>query len=129
MRIIPYTPELLSDVAQMLESQGKNTDSVNDLPQHGLVAYEGETPVACGFIRYVDGHLGLIGEYATNALVSSKTRHEALDRVTEKLISWGKLYNLKGLVMFTSEPTIVKRAHSHGFLLNENMIVSSLKLA
>lgn len=117
MYIIPYEHKVHeSEVEKMLISRFMPTHLINDLPQHGLIAIEGDTPIAVGFIRMIEGPYAMLDSYITNSEVDSKIRDRALNIITNKLLKWAKTANINKVLAFSCDENTIKRAESHGFI-------------
>lgn len=115
MKVRPY--DKLRDTLhaiKCLNSRDMDLELVLDLPKHGLIALEGNEPIAMGFIRRVEGPYAILDSYITNADVTPELRDRALDTITRKLISLAELNDIKKLMAFSSHSTIIERSVRHG---------------
>lgn len=91
------------------------TCSIDDMPEFGLIAIKGDTPIAAGFIRRVEGPYAILDSFITNPDTPSEFRDRALDLITEKLITIADYNNVTKLISFTTEKNIFIRSIKHGF--------------
>lgn len=116
--VFDFEQKHMSLLHEMLESQdymGISDITYETLPQLGFIAIQSSIPVAAGFLRIVEGGYAQIDTLTTNAKFKSKSRHEALSKVVEELIEAAKILELKGILAFTKDEGILKRAESLGF--------------
>jgi hypothetical protein len=94
------------------------------LPKIGYIAMLGEHPVATGFLRRVECDVvAQIDGLSSNKHFGSVIRHEAIKEIVDMLISEAKSLKLQGVVAFTTDLTVIKRAEAIGFLkLNHNLL-------
>lgn len=115
MIVRPYTLNDLPKIAEMLRYRNLDIALTNDLPRFGLIAVEGNNPIAFGAIREVEGDRGMLDSYITHPEATHANRDYALDRITAKLIKIARLQGLKQLIAFSIRSVVVSRAERHGF--------------
>lgn len=71
--------------------------------------------IAAGFLYLTDGGIGLLDCYITNPETDSKTRSNALDALTEALLSCAHLNRCRLIKCTTKIEAIKKRAERFGF--------------
>jgi hypothetical protein len=86
-----------------------------NMPQFGLVCEFNGEAVAAGFLRAVEGNYAMFDSYVTNPEQEDLIRHNALDRITQKLIKIAKHNKVDKLLMFSADYNTLMRAVSHGF--------------
>lgn len=107
-------------IGNLLALRGLDVSMVEDLPNNGILVFQDDILIAAGFIRLIEGSSAMLDSYITNPNMSPELRNEALDKVTECLISQSKDLGISKLLSFTIEQTIVNRAIRHGFIKNLN---------
>lgn len=114
----------------MLESQGYpdiTSVSMKTLPKIGCVALLNNRPVAAGFLRKIEGKMGMIDGLTSNAFLGSIIRHQGLSLVVDYLILEAKELGIEEIIATTSDESVVKRAESIGFQVIPHTIIG-LKL-
>jgi len=99
---------------------------LEDLPEHGYMAYLEDFPIACGFLRRCEGNFGIIDGFCSDPKMPGSLRHEALDLITSKLIRDAKELKLKGLLAITVDKSIIKRSIRHNFKKSDQVVMSLL---
>ena len=95
------------------------------LPKIGYISYtETGTPVAAGFLRKVEGGYGQIDTLVTNPNIPSEIRHKALTRVVDALIAAAKVEGLEGIISYTRDESVLKRAQTIGFRPCPHTVIS-----
>lgn len=97
------------------------------LPKIGYMALRNGYPVAAGFLRRVEGGYGQLDTLTSNALFGSQIRHEGLEKVVNSLLEEAKVLKLHGIISFTTDIGVLKRAESLGFHVVETTTIA-LKL-
>lgn len=102
-----------SDIHSMKRwvTKAKNRTAIGDLPKL-MFAVPG---VAVMALRRCEGGIGIIDSMATNSLVSSKTRHKALQALYRHMFKLMRTMDLQGLIGFTTDAGALERAKSYGF--------------
>lgn len=114
--MVPYNPETHTfKMLQMLFSREMSPTVITDLPQHGLIAMEGDAPIAAGFIRRIEGPYVMLDSYITNSVSSPQARDRALNLITTKLLRWAASNGVSKVLSFSSDPNTITRATEHGF--------------
>lgn len=94
------------------------------LPKIGYIALLGGHPIAAGFLRRVEGGYGQIDCLTSNAHFGSLVRHQGIQKVVNSLINEAKDLKLKGIIAFSKDAGIVKRAEDIGFHVVEQTIIA-----
>lgn len=116
MEIFPYEKKAhLGFLRMWLLERGLDISLASDLPDIGFIAQDGAFPIAAGFLRIVEGNAGIVDGFISNKLKEGSSRHEALDLLTEKLISCAKEQGLSQLIAYTIDTHTIERAKKHGF--------------
>lgn len=117
-----YQPSYYDNLISCLE---QHNDYIKpELPEIGYVYTKGSEFVAFGFLRMVEGSYCQIDGLTTNPNFDSEIRHLALDSIVTQLIDKAKQLKLKGIISFTGDYSIVKRAETHGFQLQPYSFIS-----
>lgn len=80
--------------------------------------------VAFGFLRLVEGKIGQIDGLVTNAEYTSDERNQGISEVINALLIKANQLNLKGIVSFTTNESVIKRAEELGFKSQTATIIS-----
>lgn len=95
-----------------------------DFPSIGFISYTLNChPVAAGFLRTVEGNLGIIDSYITNPNIDSKTRHLALNTITDYIFRYCRSSHIEGLAVFTSSEGIIERCLNNGFSVSKDVML------
>ena len=123
----PFRFKLLPMVMELHESQkymGIEQITMKNLPKIGYVAVMGGHPIACGFLRRVEGGFAQIDTLASNAHFGSKIRNDGITTVVAALIQEAKDLKLRGIISITRDEGILKRAQSMGFHVVEHKVIA-----
>lgn len=127
IKLFPFKFKHLSLLHDMLSSQkylNISDISMKTLPKIGYIAMLGNTPVAAGFLRRVEGGYAQMDGLCSNAYLGSIVRHEGVSKVVLSLIEDSNRLGLHGIIAFTKDQGVLKRAESLGFkTLSETLIV------
>lgn len=93
------------------------------LPRIGYIAYDGAI-VGMGFLRMVEGGYGQIDTLVSNKNLSSITRHEGINLIVQAILEKAKQLNLLGIVSYTQDESVVKRALSMGFVDTKQTVIA-----
>jgi len=99
-------------------------DSLRCLPETGFAVFDQQFMVAAGFLRRVEGGLGLIDSYVSDPGFDGKMRHEALNLITTALIEEAKKLELRGIVAFSRDQNTICRSLDHGFQAQGHVVVT-----
>jgi len=95
------------------------------LPKLGYIAYNDEMePIAAAFLRQVEGGYGQLDTMVSNSQLSGMIRHNALSMIVDSLISDARALNLQGLICYTRDESVIRRAQSIGFHLCSHAVIS-----
>lgn len=110
----------------MLMSQEHSTHEITpeSIPQIGYIAFEGSIPVACGFLRKVEGGYAQIDGLTSNPDMPSEVRHKALSFIVDTLIQEAKHLKMIGIISFTKDYSIIKRAKDCGFQVLQHQVIA-----
>lgn len=122
-----YEPHMFESLQCLLRSQdyiGFDIITPDALPACGFMAVDDTTPVAVGFLRLVEGGYAQIDTLVSNKELSSQTRHDGISAVVDHLIKYAIVLKLKGILAFTADDGILKRANVLGFKVVAETIIS-----
>lgn len=128
--IVPFRYRYLPALLDLLNSNdyiGISTVTMKTLPKIGYIALRNGYPIAAGFLRRVEGGYAQIDTLTSNKTLGSLIRHQGIDLVVKTLISDAKDLKLLGIVAFSMDASVIKRAEDIGFrILEHKTIVLSL---
>ena len=93
------------------------------LPEIGYMAFEGAIPVCAGYLRRVEGGYAQIDGLVSNADVDSDIRHEHMTKLVDKLIEDAVNLGIIGLVCYTDNQDVLKRAKGLGFIVTSKIVI------
>ncbi len=97
------------------------------LPRFGFIVHQGDVPVAMGFIRLLEGKMGVLDSYIANRESRSAIRKRALSLISYEIVEFSKgTLKLKGLIAFSDHPNIIQLATDHKFTTHPNNVFQSL---
>lgn len=117
-------PQLVLD---WLEARGIELHEI-PLPKIGFIVGTTETgPIALGFLRRSEGHLGILEWFITNPSIESALRNDALDLLIVRLISSAKRRKLYKIMGHVQDENALMRAKRHGFSeVSQNIVALSV---
>ena len=124
MKIIPFETKYLSVIQSWLKAREMNDKLTDNLPTHGWVSFEHETPVAMGFLRCIEGDMAMIDSLITNPEINPKSRNMHLTKLNQKLIKVAKHHKLKALIAATIDYHTLIRALELGFVQQSHTLIS-----
>lgn len=129
--IVPFKHKYLQLIIDLHNSQnymGIEQISMKNLPKIGYIALLGTQPVACGFLRRVEGGFAQIDTLASNAHYGSQIRHEGVKQVVDSLVNESKRLKLRGIISLTKDISTIGRAKALGFhVVDQTVIALPLK--
>jgi hypothetical protein len=121
----------LSLLKELLTSQKSHLHDIvtmKTLPKIGYIALLGDHPIAAGFLRKVEPCYAQIDTLASNANFGSKIRHQGITLVVNSLMEDAKRLKLEGIIAFTGDSGVLKRAGDQGFhVIPQTIIVKRLE--
>lgn len=87
-----------------------------DIPEIGYVANFKNRPIACGFLRALEGEDAMFDGLASNPIATSEFRHIALDMVMNAIIDKAKSKGIGKILGFTVDVGTLERAIRHNFV-------------
>lgn len=120
-----YTEEYKGEIESWLKARGLSYDST--VPAIGFMVCERGEPIACAFIRQMEGSACMLDGLATNPDAPWDMRDTAIDMVVEKILIEAKFLGYKGIMAFSSDASTLTRSARHGFTVKDHvLIVASL---
>lgn len=110
-----------SDLVDLLKSRDMNPNNADSVPKYGVIVHNSDLTqtIAAGFMRMVEGQMGILDSYITNPDANSEDRNNALDLITFTLINSAKASKLNKLITITQNDGIYDRAKEHGFVIEQ----------
>jgi hypothetical protein len=130
MYIMAYTTNHASIVSDLLKSQDyKGVCDISCLPKIGFIAMDDtafgfKIPIACGFLRIVEGDFAQLDTLVSEKQASSQMRHEGISMVVNALIEEAKRLKMKGIIAFTTDLSVIARARTLGFNTMPETVIS-----
>lgn len=128
--IVPFRYKYLKSLHDLLESNdyiGISDVNMKTLPKIGYIALMNGYPIAAGFLRRVEGGYAQMDTLTSNKHFGSIVRHEGITKVVDALVEETKVLQLRGIIAFTKDCSIIKRAEDIGFHTLEHSLIA-LKL-
>ncbi len=94
------------------------------LPKIGYITLMNKQPIAAGFLRRVEGGFGQMDTLVSNPYFGSQIRHIGINKVVDLLIDEAKTLKLHGVIGFTPDAGILKRAIDRGFHTVEQVFIA-----
>jgi len=116
--VTPFKFKHFEDLIALLQSNNyPDVESITmrTLPKLGYIAYLGKQPVAAGFLRRLEPCFAQIDTLCSYKFFGSKVRHEGIKLVVDALIEDAKRLKLEGILAFSQDTGVLKRAESLGF--------------
>lgn len=111
-------------IGRFLHERSIDQDFLSLLPEHGYIAYLDDHPIACGFLRKCEGGIGIVDSFCSNPKMPGQLRHQALDLIINKLVRDCKELNIKGLIAFSSDSSIIQRSLRHNFMKLDQQVMT-----
>ena len=105
-----------SRIADILEEE--------TVPAYGWIAYNGSIPVAAGFLRLIEGGYAQIDTLVSNPTTPSVVRHKAISQIVNNCVEDARWMRLKGIVSYTRDESVLKRAIAIGFQAMPDIVIS-----
>jgi hypothetical protein len=128
--IVPFRYKYLKALHDLLSSNdylGISDVNMKTLPKIGYIALMNGHPIAAGFLRRVEGGYAQLDTLTSNKFFGSQVRHAGIAKVVDALLDEAKVLRLKGVIAFTGDVSILKRAEDLGFHTLEHKLIA-LKL-
>jgi hypothetical protein len=123
MIIRQYTEEHYPILKEWWEKQDWQAMPEHMLPTTGLIAYDGDTPIAASFLYDTDSSYGLIEWFVGNPDVDHEVRAEGIDKVLNGLMVFAKLKGKKQIITYTNHKRLIEKFKSNDFIeTDQNMV-------
>lgn len=126
--VVPFKYKHLPLLKEMLEDQEyPNVDDITmkTIPKIGYIALLNKQPIAAGFLRRVECNImAQLDGLTSNPFFGSQIRHKGITEVVNRLVTDAKDLKLKGIIAFTSDCSVIKRAEDIGFLKISHQVIS-----
>lgn len=121
MKLSKYDSNLHFDIiCEWLKGHDQKPPKRSEMPANGYIVYTNIghvlTPIACGFLRLVEGNYAQIDGLCVDPTIRGNIRNEALNEVASKLISLAKELNITKLFSFSTNKKTVTRSMDFGFV-------------
>lgn len=131
--IVPFKHKYLQMVIELHALRNcpyTNVINCKNLPRTGYIAILNNQPIAAGFLRRVEGRIGMIDALVSNPYFGSKIRHEGIEKVVNSLLKDAKSLKLEGIISYTHDEGVLSRAKELGFkeIEGEKLIVLPLSM-
>lgn len=125
MECVPYSVRYQAQVVSWLSKRGLEERLAYDLPATGFMVFKDGHGVATGFIRRIEGDMGMVDGYLTNPDAHWEDRDKALDLLTKAIIDKAIELKMKSILAFTKDFNTLTRSLRHGYshLSEQKMIV------
>lgn len=97
------------------EYLGISDVNMKTLPKIGYIALLNKQPIAAGFLRRLEGGYAQLDTLVSNPYYGSQIRHQGIHLVVDRLLEDAKDMKLSGILAFTEDQGILKRAEALGF--------------
>lgn len=115
MQVQAYNESHERALILLLSKRGMPLFHVEQLPYIGFMVSKDGLPIAFGFLRSIEGGLGMFDSFITNPDCSPSLRHSALDAIYASLFAAAKSSAVTTLLAYTSDESTIQRARRHGF--------------
>lgn len=96
----------------------------DEIPEFGVVAYDGETPVAMGFLRRAEGSYGIFDGLVSNPDSPGAIRHQALDEVIAAVNEEADRLGIQTLIAWTRDENTRVRSAKHGYARQDLALIA-----
>lgn len=101
----------------------RQSPAPQEVPAIGYVAYCRGEPIACAFIRAVEGGYAQLDGLASNPSAPGEMRHSAIDLVVEKVMKEAKALGYKGMLAYSVDAATLMRSIRHGFKVMPHVLI------
>ncbi len=125
MILVEFDDELHAPLVRgWLKARNLSEDLIENPPVIGLVCFHNEVPIACGFLRQVEGNLGLFDGLCTNPKMTSEVRHHALDFLVSEIINIARSMEMRCIMAWSVDNGTLSRSERHGFQRLKHQMIS-----
>jgi hypothetical protein len=96
----------------------------DEIPPFGVVAYDGETPIAMGFLRRAEGSYGIFDGLVSNPDAPGALRHQALDEVIAAVNDEADRLGIQTLIAWTRDENTRVRSAKHGYAQQDLALIA-----
>lgn len=125
--VVPFKFCHLPMLYEMLNSQQYldiSHISMKTLPKIGYIALLNKQPIAAGFLRRVEGGYAQMDGLTSHAHFGGMIRHDCISKVVNRLLEDAKDLKLQGIIAFTKDRGVLKRAKELGFKTTEQTLIA-----
>jgi len=114
-------------VGAWLKARNEYIPPEHEYPEIGYMIFERGEPVACAFIRKVEGNFAQFDTLVTNPDFPGDIRHSALDVLVAHVMREAKSLGFKTISAYSLDLNTVLRSSKHGFkVMPHALIVADL---
>lgn len=124
MIVEPFKLRFMPEINRWLKARDHTPIIQSELPDIGYIAFSSNIPVAVGFLRKVEGSLGMIDSMSSNPVIEKIKRDEGLDLVTKTLVFHAKRLKMNTIFAHTKLDCIVERSKKHGFFIIPRTLIA-----
>jgi hypothetical protein len=128
MHVIAYNTSHFTHMSSWLSARNIPLWEETSVPKVGFISLKDEVPVAMGFLRLIEGRLGMIDGLLSNPAASGADRSNAIDLIVTQLIDVAKQMHLQGIISFSVDPNTLTRSHKFGFEEKKDQTIIILNL-
>jgi N-acetylglutamate synthase-like GNAT family acetyltransferase len=103
--------------------EARNLKPVDDVPELGFIAFERGEPIACAFIRRVEGGYAQLDGLTTNPDFPGDQRSTAIDSIVEHLMNKAKQLGIKSIYAHSVDLHTLLRSSKHGFEVTPQVLI------
>jgi N-acetylglutamate synthase-like GNAT family acetyltransferase len=116
MDIVRYEPSIHApELEELFHQHAMSPQSFDELPRAGWIAYLGHDVLGAIFLREVEGGFGLVDGLITNPQFLGAVRHEAINRLVQRLIVEAKELRYKAVFAWIEDTGTIERSLTYGF--------------
>lgn len=124
MKVVRYDQQAhLVHICKWLYLRDAYIPSKDEMPEIGYIAYAHNQPIACAFLRKIEGGHGLLDGIASNPDASPEHRNQAIDIVMESVVNTAKELKIKSLLGYTRDDSTFVRSLRHGFVQSPHAVM------
>lgn len=110
-------------------ARGLADASAEEMPALGYMAYLEEKagddlPIACAFLRKVEGGWGLLEGLCTNPEATPSIRNFTIDLLVKTIIHRAQKYRMTQLLSWSVDSGTLERSKAHGFIPVEFSLIA-----
>lgn len=117
------TADDMVDIRAWLKERSIDPKILRDMPASGFVACDNGEKICAGFFRLSEGALGILEGLITNPKSTSLRRHLGIDAVVNAIKTLAREMEVKQIIAYTIEPSIIERAKVHRFTVQPHTLL------